>query len=630
MSAAGGTIGFVAGHVLLLVALAATTYVAGRLLWRGSTRGRVDRRFSHSRVASVVLASTLGLAALGTVGCLLGLAGQLRLPWLLAAVGVIHLAGLGVWREPAASGAGAGSGEPRAGVVWSVALVASAPLLPLAIYPPTAFDETLYHLPFARAFARSGALPFLPELRFPIFPQLSEVLAAEVLLVAGDTATHLWQLLSVILTAALLWAWGREWGGGTGAGAAGLFAAAVWLGNPIVTYLSGTGYVEPLLALFGTAASFAFWRWRRDGGRSWLAVSGVLGGAAAATKYLGLFFVAVLAVGVVLARPPVEEARTRGRARLRDLLIFGAAALLVMAPWYGRILAQTGNPVFPFLSAIFGENEWTPVRFRTLLPPRWEGAPSALAGAAARLATLPWDVVARRHLVGGLPPLSPAYLVALPLIAAAGWRDRGLGRLVALAAGFVLLFPALPSDSRFLVIVLPLGSLALGVALARLLAGAPVGRRPWAVAAVALLLVLPGWLYAGHRLVLQGPPPVTAEERDEYLRRRLPLYPAVARVNELLRPGDSVYGLYAESMRDFVRGDFLGDWYGPQGYGELGPPGGGSGVLGDSLRSWGVDFLLVARQAPVPIAVDTERSRLDLVYRDAHALLYAVRPTEGR
>ena len=30
----------------------------------------------------------------------------------------------------------------------------------LALYPPTGFDATLYHLPFARAFAASGRLPF--------------------------------------------------------------------------------------------------------------------------------------------------------------------------------------------------------------------------------------------------------------------------------------------------------------------------------------------------------------------------------------------------------------------------------------------------------------------------------------
>ena len=33
----------------------------------------------------------------------------------------------------------------------------------------------MYHLPFARAFAASGGLPFLPALRYPMFPPLAEV-----------------------------------------------------------------------------------------------------------------------------------------------------------------------------------------------------------------------------------------------------------------------------------------------------------------------------------------------------------------------------------------------------------------------------------------------------------------------
>jgi hypothetical protein len=249
------------------------------------------------------------------------------------------------------------------------------------------------------------------------------------------------------------------------------------------------------------------------------------------------------------------------------------------------------------------------------------------------LVTLPFDVVARRHLVGSLPPISPAYLAGLPLLAAAAVRDRTLRGALLLALGFVALFPWLPADARYLVTVLPLFSLGLGVALARLLRRWPWGRGRAASVALALLLALPGWLYAGYCLVRQGPPPTTHAEREAYLLRALPLYPAVARGNALLRPGDRLYGLFAEEMRDHVRGDFLGDWYGPHRFAAVTPLLGEPEALHARLRGWGVDLLLVAKDPEAPpvalTALNTPGAPFELLYEDRAAALYALRAGGG-
>src|SRR4029434_8849657 len=54
-----------------------------------------------------------------------------------------------------------------------------------ALYPPLAFDEILYHLPFAESFVCSGELSFLSDLRVPVFPGLGECIQAELWLCAG-------------------------------------------------------------------------------------------------------------------------------------------------------------------------------------------------------------------------------------------------------------------------------------------------------------------------------------------------------------------------------------------------------------------------------------------------------------
>src|SRR5262249_6935808 len=72
-----------------------------------------------------------------------------------------------------------------------------------ALYPPTAFDATLYHLPFARAFVESGGVPYLLDRRVPVFPQVNEILFAAVMLFRPDVAAHGVPVLMTLVSAAL-------------------------------------------------------------------------------------------------------------------------------------------------------------------------------------------------------------------------------------------------------------------------------------------------------------------------------------------------------------------------------------------------------------------------------------------
>jgi 4-amino-4-deoxy-L-arabinose transferase-like glycosyltransferase len=609
------SIAFVAGHLFLLLALVLTAAVAGRLLLRGLT-------------APLALAPAGGLALLGALGFLLGTIWQLSRPGLLLALAVLCLAAfvprqgagrrlLGEWRR--ALRAAFDLPRPRLAGAAAGLLLLGAPLVLLALYPPTAFDEGLYHLPFARAFAASGGLPVLPDPRFPVFPQLAEVLFAEVLLVAPDSAIHLVAALAVLLTAGLLWSWGRAaadpW--------AGALAAAVWLGHPLVVYLGGTAYVEPLLALFGTAAAYAAWRWWTSGERGWLALAGFLAGSAAGVKYLGLFLVGLLVAFAALAVPAGE--RSGWRWRLAHLALAGGAALLALLPWYARVVAVTGNPVFPYLTALFGENAWTSAEHRMLTGP--DGPWPYLRG----LLLLPWRALFDRPAVGWMPPASPVWLVALPLLAWGAWRDRLVRFALLPAVAFALVFPFLPQDVRYLVMVLPLACLALGVTLVRL--GVGTLPRPYArqtAAVLALLLVLPGWLYAGYRMARLGPIPASAAERDAFFTRQLPLYPAVVRLNREQGIGEVAYGLYAEQMRAFVRGRYLSDYWGLTPNGRLLAAAGDPAAFHRILLSWDVDYLLIARQRHgfgLP-ATPPWRARFLPLYADPAAELSRVVPAE--
>jgi hypothetical protein len=585
---------FLAAHLLALAVLAATAWSAGFLITKPLAWEGWEERLA--------VPAALGLAVLAHLGFLLGSLGLLRPGILIVTVilGIVffcwerrHLAGI------------------LSFPIVILVLVALAPLFVLTMYPPTAFDETMYHLPFARAFAQSGALPAMSAmlaLRFPVFPALGELLFAETLLLADDVATHLVDLVAVLATAGLLVAWGRR-AFSPLAPKVGWIAAALYLGNPIVVYLGGTAYVDPLLALFVTGALFAAWTYlhsSQPGGRGWLLLAAAFAGSAAGVKYLGLFFAA--AVFVDLA------------CRLRKLsipILFALVSFVVLAPTYARIAAQTGNPIFPYLPGIFGSTAWDPIAIKPIK--------DVLASETlVRFIRLPWDVVFHRSTVGRQPPFSPFYLAGLPLIFVGAVRDSRVRRLLAIPVVWSVVFLFLPADSRYLVPILPPVSLALAGSIGSI----SFAKRPW-LAAVCVLAFLPGWLYAGYRIARLGPPPVTEEGRNLYLARQLPLYPAV---RELDRISSVAYAFHAESMKYFYQGALYGDWIGEARFGRFLPLVETPAALHRELRRLGATHLLMSRSpgAVRPPGTAEWLRWFHRVYEDPAAEIFILSPEAQR
>jgi hypothetical protein len=648
---AAGTLAAPPAAALLI---AATAYAAGRTLTRPVA--------AHGPLEIAVLSLTAGLLALANLGFALGALGQLALGPVLAAFGAFHLLGHRAWRELAAAlrarlaartarhpgrgpaGAGRVGGDgPAAPAGAGVLLgVAAVPPLLLALEPPLGFDATMYHLPFARAFVATAHLPFLPTLRFPVFPQLNEVLFALALLLGGDGAAQLLMVAATLLTGAFLIAWGRSAAGGRSP--AGWLAAAALAGNPLVVYLAASAYVDAALALWVTAALYCLHRDRLEAGhhgtgrpaaaalaagsprsagrRGWLVLAGAFAGGAAAGKYLGLFF--VLAIAAIVAWN-----------NRRQALCFAAAAAAIMAPWYARIIVFTHNPVFPYFPQWFGSSPWDPLLFRpvlsraTLAPGTW--AP-ALGVRLLALLRLPWDLSFGWRAAGAVAPLSPAYLAALPLLVAAWWTEVRVRRPLALAAAFALATLLLPREPRYVVAALPLLSLATGLALARCLA--PLARNGWPArrGLVSLLcagLLLPGWLYGLDRLRRLGPPPAGAESREAILAHQLPLYPALRFLNRTRGSAYTAYGWQTENLQYFAAGHLLGDWTGPASYARLPPVGGDPAALAQALRRLGAGYLILPARAAMGAGAEPFRRRFELLFADANGRVFAVSSATG-
>ena len=550
---------FVFKHALLFAAVLLAVSAAGTLAVG-----------SHENLA---LRSALGFALWGHALFLLALVGQLGGPAIVV-LGLIAIAG-GIVRGLRIPRIESRTIAMTGGVVLAAAFV-------MALRPPLAFDETTYHLPFVRALASGGQLRFLIDLRFPVFPQMHELLCVPLFLAAGDAATHLVSLAEMLITTALLLDWGRRY-----AAPAGALAAGVFIGSPIVIHLATIGYVESALTLFVTAGFYCLDRARVEG-RVMLAWSGLFFGTACGVKYLGGFF--AVAAGIIVV--------WHWRRSMRLAAIFAGCVAAAALPTTAWIAANSGNPLFPFLPSLFGASAWA----ITMPEP-------ALAVRVTRTLRLVWNVTFARSSVNEQPPFTPFLVVIVVTLIAAAIRDVRARYVAAIVVAYAIVFSSLPQDSRYLVPLLPLLSIVAAVAL---------GKRASALAIAGVGIAI---LYAGYALAVRGLPPLTADARESFLREHIPEYAALERAQS-----ETVYVYGAEQLKYYAGGKLLGDLIGPYSYDRMMTGAGTTSAIAARLRRIDARCYLVAKRVCFPPRPD---GQMELIYEDSAAQLWRVQRNQS-
>lgn len=623
------SLAFLFTHYGFIGLLGLVAYVIGR--------GAAPNMVYGSQAEQASICVGLGLGVLAYLVFVLGLA-HLLYPAPVAA-GIAILVGLTyrIWPRLAGS---AGSFIRRAWAfsAWlrssprrmGLAVIATAtvlaiawyvPVLVMPLYPPAQYDATTYHLPYAVHFVQNHRLIFIPTLQFPVFPQLNEMLFTLALLLADDVSAQLVQFMMMLFAAVVAYAWGTR----LFSRRAGVWAAALWLGNPLVLFLGASAHVDIGLALFVTLSLYAFWKWlaaRHEW--HWLVLAAVFGGFAAGTKYLALFFLMML--GVVTLVIGVRE------RRYSPPLVFGLVAALVAAPWYARNMYYTGNPVFPVFTEVFGANEWDPARGN--LPDVPAESPSSSSGTATavgralllpakvlgtmgsrsftdirRLLALPYELTFNSS--NTYASFSPIYLFLFPFVLLLGLKEARLRGMVILVGVYFWFAGSHLPDPRYFVPILPvLGVASAGVVDRLFQTHRPLSRTTQAVFTVigAAALSAPGSIYVADRVPRQGPVPTNVQQRDDYLAAQLPSYPAYKLLNDSKGDNYTVYALFDEDMAYFARGKFLGWKFGPTRFARIRGGGPEKPGLGDSealyqwLRKFGADHFLVT----------STRSKIDL------------------
>ncbi len=567
------------------------------------------------------VSAALGLGTIAYAVLLLGLAARLDRASVAAALAVgVALS----WREAARAGrsllaAWSGARRVAAGRPLAAALVALAaaallaPALLLPLYPPIAWDAIGYHLPYAKTYVEAGELAFNPHLRYPVFPQTSEMLFALALLFSDDVLAQLTQFLLFALLAAGCVAFGRR----HFSKRAGVWAAALLFGNSQVLWLASIAYVDMGLTAYVFFGVLAYWNWRESGERGWLFLSGAFFGLAMGTKYLAavpaaVVFLLVLAAGL------------RAR-RLGAPLAFAGVCAAVAAPWYVRNALLTGNPVFPFLPRLFGYSFWSAEDLRWLNDDVI--AKRGVGRGAGDLLALPWHLVASQRFFDAEERISPLYGLCVPVMAAVGFRWRRVGLLYAVGLAYAVFWFFSAQILRYLVPALPILGVAMAAALDRALARASEPRTRLAVAAlVALALAAPGVWFSARKVREWGPPATTAEERTRHLLRHRPSVSAYDFLDATRGRDYAVYAFHDQCMTYYADGLFMGDFFGPARYADVEAHWDDGEALYRTLRGLGATHFLVSslyEKARLPSG-DAFDARFRLVYAKANVVLYEI------
>ncbi len=221
------------------------------------------------------------------------------------------------------------------------------------------YDALSYHLQLPREWIAAGRIVPLEHNVYSFLPGYVEAAYTHLALLRGDVhdAAYACQLLHAcmaLLTAITAVRVTQRIIGQDDAAPShpSIASGVLLLGTPWVIVTGSLAYNELFTMLMLAAGMMVLLDERITPARLGIVI-GLLAGAACGAKLTSVGFVAV-PLGVAMIA-------TRLRTRLATICIAGAlAGLAVLLPWLARNFFASGNPVFPFMTGLFGAAHWSP------------------------------------------------------------------------------------------------------------------------------------------------------------------------------------------------------------------------------------------------------------------------------
>ena len=441
--------------------------------------------------------------------------------------GILLAAGLAIVAAAVMRGARKTRGKPLSPLprFWKILfpalfLVFAAMYLVVAMAPEASPDGSQYHLGLVLRYFRAHGFY---RITTDMYASLSE--GAEMLYLfafafgrhSAAAMVHFWFLLALPLAMLL---YGRRFGF-PGAGAAGALLVFV---SPVVGWDGTTAYIDVAVAAVAFTLYYLLRIWDRERTRALLIPIGLLAGFCYAIKYT-----AGVAVPYALAYVAWKLRRKREPV-LMPLAMVAACAATMMLPWMLKDWIWVANPLAPFFNALF-PNPYQHIgaeqEYRFYMA-HWGGLKSYWE--------IPLEAAVRGGRLQGI--VGPAFLLFPLALLALRYRE---GRaLLVPALVFASTYPA-NIGTRFLIPMLPFLALALAMAMKDWKGAAPAVIALQAVSAWPSVLAL---YAAGPRIEhVRLAPALRLEKEENYLRWKIPDYPAARMLDERVPQGAKVFAI---------------------------------------------------------------------------------------
>ncbi len=495
----------------------------------------IDGDDSRDRAEKFGLSMAIGMGIIGWLGFWLGVAGSLNKPILFSLLLVLSTGIFLLFRErpvvlvPNPENRIRRELSENPALIWTLCAIASlAFLFDLAEGGTTPLDaDTLaYHFQIPKEFsdleriefipaAFSGAIPLLLHMTYTIAYALGEEPA-----LTGWTLSSGW--FASILFFLLLKRWlTLPWA---------LATALIFQTLPAMTFGAGSGQVEARLAAFAMIAVIGFIDITDGKNIRPVILSGIGAGFFMAAKLSGVFFVAALAVGVVI--------RTKN---LWLAAMFLAIACIVGGQWYVWNFIHTGDPFFPFLFKyaqslnLANLDYWNSNHLSTLtssIETRRQGVGINHLWFMYPIEATFWPLPS---IQSGRIGLGPYYFFLLPMALCGVWVGRSriiyskfciLFISILIFYGLLMSFGSIPKVRHFLPIIpvvllcMTISSLSVSNRELRLVLWGAVFLTLISNLSVQFLYSLP---YLKHHVIRQN--------KSDLLKQNLVAYPAVMEVN---------------------------------------------------------------------------------------------------
>ncbi len=244
----------------------------------------------------------------------------------------------------------------------------------------------------------------------------------------------------------------------------GLISAAIFYTIPIVVFMSTTAYVDLGLTFYTFFAFYAAVRWISSGRKGWLLISAILSGLAIGSKYAGLPFIFILAIGVLLGSWFIRKEKLFSIAR--NFFIFLALGGLVGSFWYVRaycigayaVFGTWENLLFMFWRGIRGI--WASGFLNLAVS---QPAFALNLSLPKRVISLSWNVSMYSGRFEGYGAVGILFLAFLPFFLFPRFRNRKLMKFMLYYSGTYFIFwAAFASIKRYLMPILPLSGIMVG------------------------------------------------------------------------------------------------------------------------------------------------------------------------